>query len=394
MAVDTMTSSPATVDESVPTRFAKPGTAFTVLGLLLVVIAFAVVSSGDTTTIAFDRTLTDLDWALPTTVFVAVLGAITAASGVWMLAGMPKRRLKLVSGIAVTAFVLGLLFWAYSQPGTVFRAESILAGALFLSLPYLFGALSGVVCERSGVINIGIEGQFLMGAFTGVLVANITGNVYAGMVGAMLAGFLSTMLLALLATKYQVNQVVVGVNRYQTGETHVPELLRVSDEVGRRQAERLAALRARRDDGRWTAAMDAIERAAAGGDNMLPPVLAAVEAEAKAIASNQDAFLSQRVLDVLPSIMAEFAKGYSTIGSVSIIGGSGDGASDLVGADSAKALKSVFDSVSSATGLDLASIIQGQAVGRGIGDGIAAATPPVVRQPNPTTPPPPAAESE
>ncbi|WP_144794751.1 SPFH domain-containing protein [Microbacterium paludicola] len=99
---------------------------------------------------------------------------------------------------------------------------------------------------------------------------------------------------------------------------------------------------------------------------------AATEAEAKAIASNQEAFLSQRVLDVLPTIMGEFAKGYATIGSVSIIGGSGeDGASGVVGADSAKALKSVFDSVSSATGLDLAAIIQGQAVGQGIGAGIA-----------------------
>ncbi len=71
--------------------------------------------------------------------------------------------------------------------------------------------------------------------------------------------------------------------------------------------------------------------------------------------------------------MGEFAKGYGAIGNVSIIGGSGDGASDLVGADSAKALKSVFDSVSSATGLDLAAIIQGQAVGQGIGAGIAQA---------------------
>lgn len=101
---------------------------------------------------------------------------------------------------------------------------------------------------------------------------------------------------------------------------------------------------------------------------------AATEAEAKAIASNQEAFLSQRVLDVLPSIMAEFAKGYSTIGQVSIIGGSGeDGASSVVGGDSAKALRSVFDSVSAATGLDLASIIQGQAVGRGFATGAASA---------------------
>jgi len=101
---------------------------------------------------------------------------------------------------------------------------------------------------------------------------------------------------------------------------------------------------------------------------------AATEAEAKAIASNQEAFLSQRVLDVLPSIMGEFAKGYAAIGNVSIVGGAGeDGASTVVGADSAIALRSVFDSVSSATGLDLAGIIQGQAVGRGIGDGIASA---------------------
>lgn len=102
---------------------------------------------------------------------------------------------------------------------------------------------------------------------------------------------------------------------------------------------------------------------------------AAVQAEAKAIASNQEAFLSQRVLEVLPSIMGEFAKGYATIGNVSIIGGSGeDGASSVVGGDNAKAMRAVFDSVNAATGLDLAAIIQGQAVGRGFGAGVAQAT--------------------
>ncbi|GAA5153380.1 SPFH domain-containing protein [Microbacterium pseudoresistens] len=120
---------------------------------------------------------------------------------------------------------------------------------------------------------------------------------------------------------------------------------------------------------------------------------AAVEAEAKAIASNQEAFLSQRVVDVLPALMAEFAKGYSAIGNVSIIGGSDDGASGVVGGDNAKAMKSVFDSVSAATGLDLAAIIQGQAVGRGIGEAMAktdagapSAQEPSVRTPAPTAP--------
>lgn len=210
MATDTQVP-PAFVGGSAPARHMKAGVTHAVLGLFLIVIAFAVLGDDRVTHIAFDRTLTDLDWALPTQGIVLALGAITAAVGVWMILGIPQRRFKPAGATAVTAFVLAILIWSYSEPGAVFRAESILAGALFLAVPYLFGALSGVVCERSGVINIGIEGQFLMGAFTGVLVANITGSVYAGMVGAMLAGSLSTMLLALLATKYQVNQVVVGV---------------------------------------------------------------------------------------------------------------------------------------------------------------------------------------
>ena len=102
---------------------------------------------------------------------------------------------------------------------------------------------------------------------------------------------------------------------------------------------------------------------------------AAVQAEAEAIASNQEAFLSQRVLEVLPAIMTEFAKGYAAIGNVSIIGGSGDdGASSVIGGDSAKAMRSVFDSVEAATGIDLAALIQGQTFGRGVGEGLAEAT--------------------
>ncbi|MFB9658334.1 ABC transporter permease [Glycomyces mayteni] len=209
MAVDTAPA-PALVDDRAPARHARAGTVYAVLGLLLVAVAFTWLG-GKSTVIAFDKTLTDASWSVPTFGAVLVLGLLCAAAGAWMLVGLPQRQFKLASTAGVAALVLALLFWAYSQEGTVFRAESILAGALFLSMPYIFGALSGVVCERSGVINIGIEGQFLMGAFTGVLVANITGSIYAGLVGAMVAGSLSTMLLALLATKYQVNQVVVGV---------------------------------------------------------------------------------------------------------------------------------------------------------------------------------------
>ncbi|THV21663.1 ABC transporter permease [Glycomyces paridis] len=209
MAVDTV-AAPALVDDRALSRHPKAGIVYIVLGGLLVLLALTKLG-GLTTTVEIDKTLSDASWAAPTSTVVLILGLAAAALGAWMIVGLPQRRYKIAGAAAVAATVLALLFWAYSEEGTVFRAESILAGALFLSMPYIFGALSGVVCERSGVINIGIEGQFLMGAFTGVLVANITGSVYAGMLGAMIAGSLSTMLLALLATKYQVNQVVVGV---------------------------------------------------------------------------------------------------------------------------------------------------------------------------------------
>ncbi len=72
-------------------------------------------------------------------------------------------------------------------------------------------------------------------------------------------------------------QVVVGVNKYEEGDLAVPELLRIGDEIRARQAERLAALRARRDEAAWADALDAVERAARGDENLMPHVLRAVE---------------------------------------------------------------------------------------------------------------------
>lgn len=96
----------------------------------------------------------------------------------------------------------------------------------------------------------------------------------------------------------------------------------------------------------------------------------ALEAEAAALARNQEALLAQRALDALPLVMAEYAKGFDKVGAITVLGG--DGASSHLAGESATGLRSVFDSVKAATGLDIAAIIQGRAVGEGIGVGIAA----------------------
>jgi methylmalonyl-CoA mutase N-terminal domain/subunit len=73
---------------------------------------------------------------------------------------------------------------------------------------------------------------------------------------------------------------VVGVNRFAEGEEARPAVLRVDEALDRRRAERLAALRARRDARAVQAALRRVDEAARSDDNLMPPILAAVEAEA------------------------------------------------------------------------------------------------------------------
>ncbi|GAP57146.1 uncharacterized ABC transporter permease protein YufQ [Arthrobacter sp. Hiyo6] len=80
-----------------------------------------------------------------------------------------------------------------------------------LAVPLVFGSLSGVLCERVGVVNIAIEGQLLLGAFSAAVVATVTGNVYLGLISAAVAGALVSLVLAVVSIKYLVNQIIVGV---------------------------------------------------------------------------------------------------------------------------------------------------------------------------------------
>ncbi|MDX1439854.1 MAG: methylmalonyl-CoA mutase family protein, partial [Rubricoccaceae bacterium] len=75
--------------------------------------------------------------------------------------------------------------------------------------------------------------------------------------------------------------VVVGVNRFESDQPEAPiETMKVSDEIRRQQAGRLAALREQRDKAKWTSAMDAIEVASKSEENLMPHVLRAVESHA------------------------------------------------------------------------------------------------------------------
>ncbi len=114
----------------------------------------------------------------------------------------------LLAGIATT---LAFLIYAGTGSSGVVTLTSTLVSTVAISTPLIFGALSGVVSEHVGVVNIAIEGDLLVGAFAGVMAASFFQTPYAGLVAAPLAGALLGTLLALFSVRYGVDQIIVGV---------------------------------------------------------------------------------------------------------------------------------------------------------------------------------------
>ena len=88
---------------------------------------------------------------------------------------------------------------------------ALLAISIVKSTPIVLGALSGTVSERSGIVNIAIEGMMLTAAFAGFAVTVQTGSLALGIGAAMLAGALLALLHAVLTVRYAVDQIISGM---------------------------------------------------------------------------------------------------------------------------------------------------------------------------------------
>lgn len=87
----------------------------------------------------------------------------------------------------------------------------IIGITLMYSTPLVFGAMGGVIAERSGVINLGIEGMMVIGAFTGAAVGYFSGNPWLGFLAAGLAGGVISALLAVAAVTFKADQTIAGI---------------------------------------------------------------------------------------------------------------------------------------------------------------------------------------
>ncbi|HEX6195203.1 MAG TPA: ABC transporter permease [Jiangellaceae bacterium] len=217
MSVDTASAPSAPPDEAV-TRVGKRNwkTPITlgVLGLFALIVFGFLAPPGEESTFRITRA-TDFVQIEPISVSSQVAGialgvlclVLAAYSFVRIRAWQPVPLwVPLTFGLA---FVFAFLTWTVA--GTSIPLTNLLQGAIALAVPLVFGAMCGLLGERSGVINIAIEGQLLAGAFLSGVVASLAGSPWFGLIAAPIAGMLVAWLLAVFTVKYFVNQIIVGV---------------------------------------------------------------------------------------------------------------------------------------------------------------------------------------
>jgi simple sugar transport system permease protein len=139
-----------------------------------------------------------------------ILAVVCAGLGALLFTWRRSRGTYAIFSVGTIVFLWSFLTWA-ARGTTPLNFVSVLAGTLIGATPLIFGSLSGIMCERSGVINIAIEGQFLAGAFLGAMIASWTGDLWLGVLCGAGAGALFGWLLAFLALRYGADQIIVGV---------------------------------------------------------------------------------------------------------------------------------------------------------------------------------------
>ena len=187
-----------------------------VVGVLSLVL-FGLLPAGgqeSTFTISTSKDFVAIDpITVPSKLTAIVLSLVALALAAYSYWATSRRRkvgvwVPILFGVTV---VLAFLTWADAGKASPIPLTGLLQGSLFLAIPLVFGALAGTLCERSGIVNVAIEGQLLAGAFLAAVVASITQSAYAGLVAAPIAGALVGALLVLFSIRYVVNQIIVGV---------------------------------------------------------------------------------------------------------------------------------------------------------------------------------------
>jgi len=147
-----------------------------------------------------------------------LIAGLCAGIGLYQIIRGFKKKTSTIIALIGVLVVLGFLVWGAS--GSSISFTGMLAVMVIRSVPITIGALSGILCERAGIVNIAIEGMMISGAFAGAVIGSIFG-LWAGILAAIVIGALLALVHAVLSIKYKVDQIISGtmINIFSTGLT-------------------------------------------------------------------------------------------------------------------------------------------------------------------------------
>mgnify|MGYP001766316782 FL=1 len=191
---------------------------------LLIYFIFAAKTSGESLT-KFVMTPGGIDqgqlsdWILPSKITLIILAVVSLLIGIYQIIKGFGKWTNMQIGICSLFLIFSFLVWQAAD--RQLNLAGMLSSAVLLAVPITLGAFSGILAERSGIINISIEGMMLMASMAAAITGSVTKNPWIGLLGGILSSVLLALILGVLSIKYKVNQTISGtvINIFSAGLT-------------------------------------------------------------------------------------------------------------------------------------------------------------------------------
>ena len=151
---------------------------------------------------------TDVSFSVPVVLLWAAVTVGFGATASLQFVRGASFRWRLAIGLISPFLVFALL--ARLLDGTTANLTVFFTSTLLYAVPVGIGALAGIISERSGILNIAVEGKLLFGAMIGSIASSITGIAIAGPIAGAIIGALVSLFFAWLGIRYKVDQIIAG----------------------------------------------------------------------------------------------------------------------------------------------------------------------------------------